>query len=85
MKLPKGRDFSSVVTQAPGANFEAKSAGITIDGATAGENRFIIDGVETTNPQSGMQGKRMSSTSCRKSRSAIGDVVPGSFLVLALL
>ena len=60
VKLPKGRDFSSVVTQAPGANFEAKSAGITIDGATAGENRFIVDGVETTNPQSGMQGKRMS-------------------------
>ncbi len=59
VRLPKGRDFSSVVTQAPGANFEAKSNGITIDGATAGENRFIIDGVETTNPQSGMQGKRL--------------------------
>ena len=57
--LPKGRDFSTIVTQAPGANFEAKSDGISIDGATAGENRFIIDGVETTNPQSGMQGKRM--------------------------
>jgi hypothetical protein len=59
VKLPKGRDFSTIVTQAPGANFEAKSNGITIDGATAGENRFIVDGVETTNPQSGMQGKRM--------------------------
>jgi hypothetical protein len=57
--LPKGRDFSTIVTQAPGANFEAKSAGISIDGATAGENRFIIDGIETTNPQSGMQGKRL--------------------------
>ena len=59
VKLPKGRDFSTIVTQAPGANFEAKSNGISIDGATAGENRFIIDGVETTNPQSGMQGKRL--------------------------
>jgi hypothetical protein len=58
-KLPKGRDISSVITQAPGANFEAKSNGITVDGATAGENRFIIDGIETTNPQSGIQGKRM--------------------------
>ena len=56
---PKGRDFSTIVTQAPGANFEAKSNGISIDGATAGENRFIIDGIETTNPQTGMQGKRM--------------------------
>jgi hypothetical protein len=59
VNLPKGRDFSSIVTQAPGANFEAKSNGIMIDGATAGENRFIIDGVETTNPQSGVQGKRL--------------------------
>ena len=32
VKLPKGRDFSTIVTQAPGANFEAKSAGISIDG-----------------------------------------------------
>jgi len=59
VKLPKGRDISTVITQAPGANMEAKSNGIMIDGATAGENRFIIDGVETTNPQSGIQGKRM--------------------------
>jgi hypothetical protein len=58
-RLPKGRDFSTIVTQAPGANFEAKSNGISIDGATAGENRFIIDGIETTNPQSGIQGKRL--------------------------
>jgi hypothetical protein len=58
-KLPKGRDFSTIVTQAPGANFEAKSSGISIDGSTAGENRFIVDGVEVTNPQSGIQGKRM--------------------------
>jgi hypothetical protein len=58
-KLPRGRDFSSIVTQAPGANFEAKSGGISIDGSSAGENRYIIDGVETTNPQSGVQGKTM--------------------------
>jgi hypothetical protein len=59
VKLPKGRDFSSIVTEAPGANFEAKSGGISIDGSSASENRFIIDGVETTNPQSGVQGKRL--------------------------
>ena len=47
--LPKGRDFLTLVTQAPGANQEPKSGGgIMIDGATAGENRYIIDGVETT-------------------------------------
>ena len=59
-KMPKGRDFSSLVTQAPGANIEnAKLGGISIDGASAGENRFIIDGAETGNLQSGTQGKVM--------------------------
>jgi hypothetical protein len=56
-RLPKGRDFTTVVVQAPGANREAKSGGITIDGSSASENRYIIDGVETTNPQNGTQGK----------------------------
>ena len=55
--LPKGRDFTSLVTQAPGANTEAKLGGLSIDGASAGENRYIIDGIETTNLQSGTSGK----------------------------
>jgi len=55
--LPKGRDFSSLVTQAPGANQEAKLGGLSIDGASAGENRFIVDGIETTDIQHGTQGK----------------------------
>jgi hypothetical protein len=54
--LPKGRDFTSLVTQAPGANSESKLGGLSIDGASAGENRFIIDGIETTNLRSGTQG-----------------------------
>jgi hypothetical protein len=54
--LPKGRDFTSLVTQAPGANQEAKLGGLSIDGASAGENRFIIDGIETTNPENGTSG-----------------------------
>ena len=57
--LPKGRDFTTLVTQAPGANNEAKLGGISIDGASAGENRFIIDGIETTDLQDGTQGKNV--------------------------
>ena len=58
--MPKGRDFTTLVTQAPGANLEnAKLGGISIDGASGGENRFIIDGAETTNLQSGVSGKAM--------------------------
>lgn len=55
--LPKGRDFTTLVTQAPGANNEAKSGGLSIDGASAGENRYIIDGIETTDLQNGTSGK----------------------------
>lgn len=55
--LPHGRDFTTMVTQAPGANQEAKLGGLSIDGASAGENRYIVDGMETTNLQSGLSGK----------------------------
>jgi hypothetical protein len=55
-KLPKGRDFTSLVVQAPGANWEKKSGGLSIDGATEGENRYMIDGIETTDPIVGWNG-----------------------------
>ena len=57
--LPKGRDFTTLVTQAPGANQEAKLGGLSIDGASAGENRYIIDGIETTDLQQGISGKNV--------------------------
>ena len=47
------------MTQAPGANQENKLGGLSIDGASAGENRYIIDGIETTNLQSGISGKNV--------------------------
>ena len=60
-KMPKGRDFVSLVTQASGANMEAKSGtnAIMIDGSSGGENRWIIDGAESTNMVHGTQGKTM--------------------------
>jgi hypothetical protein len=57
--LPKGRDFTTLVTQAAGANDESKLGGLSIDGASAGENRYIIDGVETTMLVSGTSGKNV--------------------------
>jgi len=57
--LPHDRDFTTLVTQAPGANQEAKLGGLSIDGASAGENRYIVDGIETTNLQSGLSGKKV--------------------------
>ena len=58
-QLPRGRDFSSVVVQAASANQNAKTGGISIDGASGSENRYIMDGVDTTNPQTGVQGKTL--------------------------
>ncbi|MEO8680980.1 MAG: TonB-dependent receptor [Vicinamibacterales bacterium] len=57
--LPHGRDFTTLVTQAPGANQENRLGGLSIDGASAGENRYIVDGIETTNLQSGTSGKNV--------------------------
>jgi hypothetical protein len=57
--LPRGRDFSSMVTLAAGAADESFAGGISIDGASGSENRFIIDGVDTTHPQDGLQGEAM--------------------------
>lgn len=56
-RLPKGRDFTTVVTQAPGVMNEAFLGGISIDGASGSENRFVIDGVDTTDPQRGLSGQ----------------------------
>jgi carboxypeptidase family protein/TonB-dependent receptor-like protein len=55
--VPHNRDFTSMVIQAPGANNEPKSGGISIDGASAAENRYVIDGIETTNVINGLSAK----------------------------
>jgi hypothetical protein len=51
--IPRGRDFTDVVAQAAGAANESQAGGISIDGSSGSENRFIIDGIDTTSPQVG--------------------------------
>jgi hypothetical protein len=51
--IPRGRDFTDVVSQAAGAKDESQSGGISIDGSSGSENRFVIDGIDTTSPQIG--------------------------------
>ena len=53
-RIPRGRNFTDLVQSAPGATPERKSGGIQIDGASGSENRFIIDGMDTTNLRSGV-------------------------------
>jgi hypothetical protein len=55
--IPKGRDFTSVVTTAPGANDETKAGGLQIDGSSGSENRFIVDGMDTTALRTGVSNK----------------------------
>src|SRR5262245_2890426 len=58
-RIPKGRDFAAVVTSAPGITSEARNRGIQIDGASGADNRFMIDGVDTTNILNGTSGKTL--------------------------
>jgi hypothetical protein len=51
--IPRGRDFTDVVGQATGVAAESQAGGISIDGSSGSENRFVIDGIDTTDPQVG--------------------------------
>ena len=53
-RMPKGRDFTSLVTLAPGANLESRSGGLSIDGSSAAENKYYLDGIDTTNLRTGV-------------------------------
>lgn len=58
--LPTGRDFTDVVSQVAGANDEDDLlGGISIDGASGAENRFLVDGMDTTNLQDGTSSKTL--------------------------
>jgi outer membrane receptor protein involved in Fe transport len=56
-KMPKGRDFTTLATQAAGANIEKRLGGLSIDGSSAAENKYVIDGMETNNLRDGMSAK----------------------------
>ncbi|HSN57240.1 MAG TPA: TonB-dependent receptor, partial [Candidatus Sulfomarinibacteraceae bacterium] len=51
--LPRGREFTDVVTFAAGTVNDNQAGGISIDGASGLENRYIVDGLDTTDPQIG--------------------------------
>ncbi len=66
--LPKSRSFQSLIPLAPGARQEPlqsargdRNSGFQIDGAADSENVYLIDGINTTNIQSGGVGKNFQS------------------------
>jgi hypothetical protein len=55
--LPRSLDYTTVAQQLPGTNAEAKLGGLSVDGSSASENRFIIDGIDTTDMMKGLPGQ----------------------------
>jgi hypothetical protein len=55
-KLPRGRDFTSVASLAISANAEGKAGGVSVDGASGADNRFVVDGMDTTAIRTGISG-----------------------------
>ena len=56
--LARGRSFHTILLMAPGVRNEAKAGaggvgGISVDGASASENSYFIDGVDVTDVMSG--------------------------------
>jgi hypothetical protein len=51
--LPKGTGFTSILKSVPGTRPERQTGGFTVDGASGGENVFVIDGQEVTNYRTG--------------------------------
>lgn len=58
-RIPRGRNFTTAITSVAGTNNEAKAGGIAVDGATGSENRYVIDGLDTTNLLTGVSAKNV--------------------------
>ena len=59
MTLPKGRDFTELISIIPGVHYEDYTGGLSVDGATGTENMWYVDGTETTDMTIGTQGQRV--------------------------
>jgi hypothetical protein len=51
--LPKGTGFTSLLRSVPGTRPESRTGGFSVDGASGGENVFVLDGQEVTNYRTG--------------------------------
>lgn len=51
--LPKDTGFTSILKTVPGTRPESRLGGFSVDGASGGENVFVIDGQEVTNYRTG--------------------------------
>lgn len=52
--LPTGRNFLDAIIGVAGTGLEGRGGGLMIDGAGASENRYLVDGLDTTNLRTGV-------------------------------
>jgi outer membrane receptor for ferrienterochelin and colicin len=60
--LPTGRDYGSVVQTVPGVATdvaEPEGESISVYGSSSAENAYLIDGINTTNVEYGLEGKEL--------------------------
>jgi Carboxypeptidase regulatory-like domain/TonB dependent receptor len=55
--LPTGRNFLDAILGVPGTGAESRGGGLMIDGAGASEIRYMVDGMDTTNLQTGVSAR----------------------------
>lgn len=76
-KLPVGRSFESVITQAGGTDYQPdKSGGYSIDGSSGSENTWIIDGIDTTSLQTGEQAQLLNTDFVEEVQIKSGGYMP---------
>ena len=56
--LPKGANYTSLLRTVPGTRSEPLAGGFSIDGASASESTFVIDGTEVTSFRTSPAGKK---------------------------
>jgi hypothetical protein len=59
MKLPRSRNFDGLLSTVPGVQYEGNQGGLSVDGASGGENSFYIDGTNINNLHRGYQNQSM--------------------------
>ncbi len=53
MSLPRSRSFDGLVSTAPGVQYDNRTGGLSVDGATGTENMWYMDGADITQPHVG--------------------------------
>jgi hypothetical protein len=54
MALPRNRSFDGLISTMPGVQYDNRTGGLSVDGATGTENMWYMDGADITQPHTGV-------------------------------